>query len=570
MLSDPAFRRTFLAAAALTAIATAAVAVALCWLQESGHDARVRTEMGREALMASVHCSTRYGQGNIAQLSADLRPLARTLDARIDVFDPSNGGVLVSADAGSSVSEFKSPPAGADFRGPDGSGQEVVSASFGPVPAGRGQVIVVRVTRLADVVDAPLRDAQLRIAWAAAAVWLAALALFLFAFSSIHARAASLRLALNEPKAILPPDLDGVLGDIARRSGALLEESRLVQRDRSTIRTEADAILGGMAEGVIAVDREGRLRIVNAAAEIMLGLNSGAVVGQPIGGVVRFEGMAEAAAKASGGAERTFRVEIPGPPQRVLEVHAEPVAQAGGAVLVLRDVSEEAKYADMRRDFVAAASHELRTPIAVIRAAAETLQDGALNQPEQAKQFLDSIHRHALSMEALIKDLLDLGKLESRPDLTLRPIDVAEVLHRSAALHEPEAKKRRHEVEFTSADALPRLIADASLLERAFSNILENAIRYTPDGGKILIRATAEGGRVRVEIEDTGAGIPEKELKRIFERFYRVDRSRSREQGGTGLGLAIVKHVVQLHKGEVWAESGAGRGAKFVVVLPGI
>jgi two-component system, OmpR family, phosphate regulon sensor histidine kinase PhoR len=570
MLSDPAFRRTFFTAALLSGVAMAAVAATLCWQEESAHELRVKSEMAHEAVLASVHCSGRYSPHQPGLLSAELGPVARALEARIDVYDTSNGSVLASGDAGSGVTAFKSSPPGGDFRGPDGAGREVVSATFGPVPSNRGKGIEVRVTRLAERVDAPLRETLYRIAGAGAAVWIAAMALFFLAFSSIHARAASLRLALNEPKAILPPDLDGVLGDIARRTGALLEESRMVQRDRSAIRTEADAILGGMTEGVIAVDREGRIRIVNAAAAEILGLGSRTALGQPIGGVVRFEGIAEAAAKAAGGAERTIRVDIPGPPPRVLEVHAEPIPQAGGAVLVLRDVSEEAKYADMRRDFVAAASHELRTPIAVIRAAAETLLDGALGQPEQAKQFLDSIHRHSLSMEALIKDLLDLGKLESRPDLTLRPTDIAQVLDRAVALHEPEAKKRRHDLNVAAADALPRLIADASLLERAFSNIVENAVRYTPDGGRITIRATAEGDKVRVEIEDTGTGIPEKELKRIFERFYRVDRSRSRDQGGTGLGLAIVKHVVQLHKGEVWAESGAGKGAKFVVVLPGI
>ncbi|MEK7467262.1 MAG: ATP-binding protein [Planctomycetota bacterium] len=570
MLTDPAFRRTFLTAALLSGVGMAAIAGTLCWQQETAHEILVRSKMAHEAVLVSVHCSTRFLPAQPRLLEAELGPLARSLGARIDVYDPSNGSVLASGDAGSGVTAFKSSPAGGDFRGPDGAGREVVSATFGPVPLNRGRGIEVRVTRLAEVVDAPLRESQRRIAGAAAAAWIASLAIFFMAFSSIHARAASLRLALNEPKAILPPDLGGVLGDIARRTAGLLEESRDVQKDRSAIRTEADAILGGMTEGVIAVDREGRLRIVNAAAAEILGLGGGTTLGQPIGGVVRFEGIAEAAARAAGGAERTIRVDIPGPPPRVLEVHAEPIPQAGGAVLVLRDVSEEAKYADMRRDFVAAASHELRTPIAVIRAAAETLQDGALEQPAQAKQFLDSIHRHALSMEALIKDLLDLGKLESRPDLTLRPTDVAQVLDRAVALHEPEAKKRRHEIKVAAADTLPRLIADASLLERAFSNIVENAVRYTPDEGKISIRVTAEGDKVRVEIEDTGAGIPEKELKRIFERFYRVDRSRSREQGGTGLGLAIVKHVVQLHKGEVWAESGAGKGAKFIVVLPGI
>ena len=248
MLSDPAFRRTFLTAALLSGVGTAAAAAILCWQQQAGHEDHVRSEMAHEAVLASVHCSARFAPAQPAQLAAELSPLARTLGARIDVYDPATGGPLVSGDSGSGVTAFKSAPASGDFRGPDGAGREVVSATFGPVPSNQGPLIEVRVTRLADAVDAPLKDAQLRIAAAAGAAWLAALAIFLAAFSSIHARAASLRLALNEPKAILPPDLDGVLGDIARRTGSLLEESRLVQRDRSAIRTEADAILGGMTE----------------------------------------------------------------------------------------------------------------------------------------------------------------------------------------------------------------------------------------------------------------------------------------------------------------------------------
>lgn len=562
MLQDPAFRRALVGIVVSFALLFGAAAVFLAWARERDHEDQVRAQLAAEVRVAVLACT--------ADPAGSVERVAVALGARVDLFEADGGRLVAEADPTRKVASFALAPAGDTLRASDSAGRPVVTASSVPFMAPDGLSLRVRVTRLAEDVDVPLRSAQVRHAMFAAISWLFATCVASVALHGFWSRAVLLRLALNEPKAVLPRDLDGVLGDVARRAESLLEEARAVRRDRSTLRTEADAILSSMTEGVIAVDRDGRIRVVNAAAAGLLGLAPSVGIGQPIGGVVRFEGIPEAALKAASGEERTVRAEIPGPPPRVLEVHAEPVATAGGAVLVLRDVTEEAKYADMRRDFVASASHELRTPISVIRAAAETLLDGAIDQPEQARQFLDQVHRQALSMEALIKDLLDLGKLESRPDLTLRPTDVGEVLARVVEAQEPEAKKRRHVVALEAAGPLPRLIADASLLEHAFSNILENAIRYTPDGGRVFVRARADGDRVRVEIEDTGGGIPEKDLKRIFERFYRVDRSRSRELGGTGLGLSIVKHVVQLHKGEVWAESGPGRGAKFVVVLPGV
>ncbi len=562
MLREPAFRRAVAGMALSFGLLFGAAALFLAWARGRDHEDQVRGQMAGEAQVAAVGCA-------LDPAGAPER-IALAIRARVDLFDATSGALVTGHDPSGALVAFALSPLTDASRGADAAGTPVVFAASAPFSAPDGRSLRVRVSRPSGAVDAVLVSAQARHVLFASIAWLFTTSIASLALRSFWARAAMLRLALNEPKAIFPRDLDGVLGDIGRRTQSLLEESRAVQRDRSTIRTEADAILSSMTEGVIAVDRECRIRVVNDAAATLLGLGPDAARGQLIGGVVRFEGIAEAAMKAAAGEERTLRAEIPGPPPKVLDVHAEPVAQAGGAVLVLRDVTEEARYADMRRDFVAAASHELRTPIAVIRAAAETLLDGALQQPDQAKQFLDSVHRQAVSMEALIKDLLDLGKLESRPDLTLRPTDVADVLAKVVAAHGAEARKRRHAMSFDADEMLPRLIADASLLERAFSNVLENAVRYTPDGGKIAVRAKAEGGKVRVEIEDTGTGIPEKDLKRIFERFYRVDRSRSRELGGTGLGLAIVKHVVQLHKGEVWAESGPGRGAKFVVVLPGI
>jgi two-component system phosphate regulon sensor histidine kinase PhoR len=406
-------------------------------------------------------------------------------------------------------------------------------------------------------------------AWASLAVWATSVALFAAFSAAAWLRAASVRLAMNEPKAVFPRGMPGVVGDIARRAEALLDEARALRRDRSAARGEAEAILSAMTEAVVSVDGEGRIRVANAASARLLGLDPAKSVGEPIGGVVRTEGVADLARRAVGGEELRRQVQVPGPPARVLDVHAEPVRPSGGALLVLNDATEEAAFADMRRDFVAAASHELRTPLAIIRGCVETLLDGGLDDPPKAREFLQDIERNVRGMSALIGDLLDLGKLESKPEFVPRPCGIADVVHAAVAQHAAEAKRKGQALEVGVEEPLPHLMADAGLLERAVANILENAIRYTPAGGRVAVRARAEGASVRVEVEDTGPGIPDKDLKRIFERFYRVDRSRSRELGGTGLGLAIVKHIVALHKGEVWAESGPGRGAKFVLRLPG-
>jgi two-component system phosphate regulon sensor histidine kinase PhoR len=426
-----------------------------------------------------------------------------------------------------------------------------------------------RVRQGAPADDGAREEALRSVIRTAAIGWLATLLPSLLALWLLWRREAGLLLALNEPKAVFPRDMGGVMGDLARRIEDLSEKAEELEARHGAARREAEAILASMSEAVVAVDAGQRIRVANASAGRLLGFEPAQAQGQAVGSVVRAEAIAETAALASRGEARRARVDLPGPPPRVLDMQAEPIRPGGGAVLVLRDVTEEARFAEMRRDFVASASHELRTPLTVIRGTVETLLDGGLEHREKAVEFLQAMERQVRTLTALVNDMLDLGKLESRPEFAPRATDLGDVLEKAAALYEDAAKKKDLSIAVSIGDGLPGMMADPGLLERAFSNLVDNAVRYTPAGGRIEVVATGAGSWARVEIRDTGIGIPEKDLKRVFERFYRVDRSRSREAGGTGLGLAIVKHIVALHKGEVWAEGEFGKGTTIVVRLPG-
>jgi two-component system phosphate regulon sensor histidine kinase PhoR len=249
----------------------------------------------------------------------------------------------------------------------------------------------------------------------------------------------------------------------------------------------------------------------------------------------------------------------------------------------------------MRRDFVANVSHELRTPLTAITGYAETLRDGALRDPTQAKEFVDVIVRHAGRLRALIEDLLDLSSVEQgAARLDIRPAPVREVAAQAESAVRVGADRRRHALVVDVPDGLPPVLADRDRLAQVLINLLDNAIKFTPDGGRITLAARAVGGgagggggasgatasgasavgggpgaaRVVLTVADNGVGIPPSELGRIFERFYRVDRSRDRREGGTGLGLAIAKHLVQAMGGTITAESRQGEGTRFTVSLP--
>jgi two-component system phosphate regulon sensor histidine kinase PhoR len=353
----------------------------------------------------------------------------------------------------------------------------------------------------------------------------------------------------------------GALDDTARELGVKLS-------DMARERAHMDAILSGMVEGVVLLNTSGRLVLTNPAAREMLRLP-----GEPEGlhylEVVRQPDISGQLASALGGGQpAAAEIHLERDRRQTFAAHVVPVARerGGGAVLVLHDITELRRADQVRRDFVANVSHELRTPLTAIRGYVEALSDGP--PPDEARQFLEIISRHTLRMERLVRDLLRLARLDAGQETLERaPCHPAAVVHAIARDMQDQLDARRQRIENTIDDQLV-MSGDPAKLHDVLRNLLENASNYSPEGGAIDVSAARRNGWIEIVVADRGPGIPEADLSRIFERFYRVDRSRSRDPGGTGLGLSIVRHLVELHGGRVTAANRPGGGAMLTVRLP--
>jgi two-component system phosphate regulon sensor histidine kinase PhoR len=338
-------------------------------------------------------------------------------------------------------------------------------------------------------------------------------------------------------------------------------------------------ILGGMVEGVIALDADQRILFANERAEQLLEFQIQANAGRKFWEIIRQRSLQEVVQRALAESEPSQEeLHWNGPAIKSLTVHAArlPGTPPRGAVLVLHDTSELRRLERVRQEFVANASHELKTPLAVIKACVETLLDGAMEDPFHRVGFLEKIEGQANRLHALILDLLSLARIESGTEaFAFEPVSLGPVVTSCLERHRARAESKSLVLE-----AVPPLgnsenkenvdaWADEEAIAQILDNLVDNALKYTPEKGRIWVRWRGEGDRVCMEVEDTGIGIPEQDLPRIFERFYRVDRARSRELGGTGLGLSIVKHLVQAMHGTVKAASRLGQGTTFSVWLPG-
>ena len=363
----------------------------------------------------------------------------------------------------------------------------------------------------------------------------------------------------------------GEIGALAASLNAMADVLARMIGQAGKDRDELRALLAAMKEGVVATDRDQRILTTNAAAADLLDFRVDDPRGRPLWEVVRDEAVLKAAADVlGGGGARAFPI---GPVRgRHVEIGVGPVPSAGtpeGLVLVARDTTESVRYQELRKEFVANVSHELRTPLTFIRGFVETLQDGALRDPVKGPEFLATIQKHVIQLTNLVEDLLELSRLESRPGLPSRVrVDLAETARRVADLRAPAAQAKRQTLEVAAPAGAAVVAGDPDYLERAVANLVDNAIKYTPEGGAVRVTARRDGGAVAVEVEDTGIGIPAEDLPRIFERFYRVDKSRSRDMGGTGLGLSIVKHIAQVHGGTVDVQSQPGKGSVFRLSVP--
>ncbi|HWG42609.1 MAG TPA: ATP-binding protein [Gemmataceae bacterium] len=354
-----------------------------------------------------------------------------------------------------------------------------------------------------------------------------------------------------------------------RMSERLDDRIATLEEDRQQLRT----ILSGMVEGVVALDAGQRILFANERATQLLGLPLQTPVGRRLWEVVRQRPLLDVVQRALDGSEPQHEeLGWSGSSTRSLTVHAArlPGLPPRGAVLVLHDTTELRRLERLRQEFVANVSHELKTPLSVIKACVETLLDGAMDDPQHRAQFLEQVASQSNRLHALILDLLSLARIESGEELfDLQAIPVAEVVAACAERHRPRAEAKGQTLEVIAPDEEPiALWADEEAVEQILDNLLDNAVKYTPEEGRVSVRWYREGEQVCLEVSDSGIGIPESDLPRIFERFYRVDKARSREMGGTGLGLSIVKHLTQAMNGSVRASSRAGHGTTFTVCLP--
>ena len=355
------------------------------------------------------------------------------------------------------------------------------------------------------------------------------------------------------------------LGRVAAQVNELVDKVRLEGARR-------DAILTGMVEGVLAVDKELRVTFCNAAFATAFGVSGPVPEGLPVLRLVRDPDFLEMLriVVASGESVKR-RMHLTGADGRSFEVQAAPLAgpSSSGAMAILHDITDLERLARVRKDFVANVSHELRTPLTAIRGYAETLLDGALDDPDHRRRFVEIIQSHAIRLNNIASDLLALSELESgRPPLAPGKLSVLAMLEAAMRTVESEAAMRKVQLGWGTVEDL-QVMGNKIKLEQAFVNLLDNAVKFNRGGGEVWVEASRlPGGKVAISIADSGIGIPSEDVPRIFERFYRVDKARSREVGGTGLGLSIVKHVIEQMQGTVSVESQLNQGSRFTVVLP--
>jgi two-component system phosphate regulon sensor histidine kinase PhoR len=369
------------------------------------------------------------------------------------------------------------------------------------------------------------------------------------------------------------PDEIGALGRALNRMALRLREKI---DDLQQEQAKVGAILDGMVEGVLAVDGHDHVVLMNERARAMFGLPAGRGDGRPFLEVIRNLDLHQVLrqARAAGEGRATAReLRLGGPVERVVQVNAVPLRlgrEEIGAVMVVHDVTELRRLEQVRTEFVANVSHELRTPLTAIQGYLETLLSGALEEGDNARRFLEVVFRHTERLGRLLNDLTDLSNIElGKVSLRLEATALAEVVESVLTIIRPRAESGKVGLIAALPGALPLVVADHDRLAQILINLVDNAVKYTPAGGRVTVAAREAGGeRVEVSVRDTGVGIPSSDLPRITERFYRVDKARSRELGGTGLGLAIVKHLVIAHGGELAIDSELGKGTTVRFTLP--
>jgi two-component system phosphate regulon sensor histidine kinase PhoR len=328
------------------------------------------------------------------------------------------------------------------------------------------------------------------------------------------------------------------------------------------------AVLNSSIDAIVAVDADGRITFANDAARRLLSPSGTALVGNPFAWFIPDDRLVEAL-RASSEERRSLSIIIERPNKQHLQAVTTPILSGGdwASLAVFHDLSDVKRVEQVRRDFIANVSHELRTPLAALKSVIETLEGGAKDEPESAADFLARADSEVDRLVQMVEELLELSRLESGDiPLAREPLDFDVILRTAVHRLARQAERAGVQVTLELEGGLPAAVGDADMLERVVVNLIHNAVKFTPAGGAVTVRAEPAEGAIRISITDTGVGIMPADLPRIFERFYKADRSRG--GGGTGLGLAVARHAVEAHGGTISAASVPGQGSVFIFTVP--
>ena len=376
----------------------------------------------------------------------------------------------------------------------------------------------------------------------------------------------------NFSEMIYPPKnpelriLAGSLNDMAKQ----LDEKINIIGEQKKLQL---AVLESMKEGVLAVDYDEKILLMNKTAGIILTIDETNSIGRTLQETIRIPNIQKfvKALMQSGGIEET-EFEIKRETDKTLQLKGAYLTDNEnkniGVVILINDITGLRYLDTLKREFVANVSHELKTPITAIKGFVETLRDGAINQPQNAKRFLDIVYKHSERLNAIVEDLLSLSRLEEKSfEIEFESIKIRSLLKTAVDNYEFKSKEKLIEIDLDCEENLSAKINN-QLIVQAVENLIDNAIKYSDIKTHIMISAFKDENKLTIKVQDEGCGIPKENFPRLFERFYRIDKSRSRDEGGTGLGLSIVKHIAQVHKGSVEVESEPGKGSTFTIILP--
>ena len=531
-----------------------------------------------------------YEVGDFTEVDALCKKLGRSGAARITVILPS-GRVVGDTDEDPQRMDnhldrpeirevLQGDPVGVETRFSNTLGQRMMYVAI-PMKRGDETVGVLRTSVAASSIDRALAAIYARIAVAGAVVAAAAAFMSYAVARRIsrpleEMRRGAERFAQGDFSHQLPGgtwlEIDALAGAMNQMARDLDERIRTIVRGRN----EQQAVLASMVESVVAVDTACRCISINQAAARLLGVTPDKAQGKDLHAIINNLNLQRFVERALESDEPIEELIVLHETAAEVYLHAHGTALRDGqtkrigAVVVMNDITRLRRLERVRKDFVANVSHELKTPITSIKGFVETLLDGAMDDPEDARRFLDIIARQAGRLNAIINDLLTLSKLEQQTEtmeISVKRENIRTTI--DAAIQLCEIKRTEKGIAI-DVECDPGLMAEVNdpLLEQALVNLIDNALKYSESGSRIEISAARAEDEVRISVRDHGCGIEQKYLPRLFERFYRVDRARSRQLGGTGLGLAIVKHICQAHRGRVTAESSPGKGSTFTIHLP--